>query len=38
MRVVSTALVAVTDRSCVSCDNNGDKVMLEIKRYPVKGG
>ena len=38
MRVISTALVAVTDRSCVSCDKNGDEVMLEIIRYPVKGG
>ena len=38
MRVISTKLVALTDRYCVSCDNNGDKAMLEIKRYPVKGG
>ena len=38
MRVISTALVTLTDRFCVSCDNNGDKVMLEIKQYPIKGG
>ena len=38
MRVVSTALVAVTDRFCISCDNNGDKMTLEIKQYPIKGG
>ena len=36
MRVISTALVVVTDRFCVSCDDNGDKVMLEIKQYPIK--